>query len=207
MLLFKKVKLFLVPLTIYLNLRNFLRISFVNRKQNHEGTIAIQGLRDPLWLVLLVLVAKSISLKTSINTHVLMVNGMSRAVGDNFSANLRRGFLLSFIFDIPWIITYKLLGVSVVYRSTGKVKLKWKKYHKQAEHYWNKLKNTSDIKSFEIDKIKVGDLIIDSFIRFKPSASFNPDDPFVREIIAQSIIDIELAQKYFQNDRYKKIFL
>jgi hypothetical protein len=58
-------------------------------------------------------------------------------------------------------------------------------------------RSQSDNFSLVINDVDYGDLIVDSFIRYAPSASFNPYNPFVRQLIWQLIRDIKKAERYF----------
>ncbi len=44
-----------------------------------------------------------------------------------------------------------------------------------------------DLADYRLDNIKIGDLIIDTYLRFKPSPSLSPKDSFIKEIITRSI--------------------
>ena len=66
---------------------------------------------------------------------------------------------------------------------------------------WRELRRTRNTLSFECDGILVGDLIIDSYLRYRPSERFRVDDPFVRYLLWQSMRDVRRAKAYFSRRR------
>ena len=56
-------------------------------------------------------------------------------------------------------------------------------------------------KSLVIYGIEIADLVIDSYLRFRPSARFNVNDPFVETIIRQALRDGQKALKYFDKTK------
>ncbi|OYU44795.1 MAG: hypothetical protein CFE44_11020 [Burkholderiales bacterium PBB4] len=54
-----------------------------------------------------------------------------------------------------------------------------------------------DAHTLLIDGIEVADLLVDSYLRFRPSPEFDVTDPFVRRLIWQALRDMRQAQDYF----------
>jgi hypothetical protein len=52
-----------------------------------------------------------------------------------------------------------------------------------------------------IDDVVCGDLVIDSFLRYRPAPSFDPNDPLVWRLLWQLLRDIHRARHYFGEHR------
>ena len=53
-------------------------------------------------------------------------------------------------------------------------------------------------KSLIVDNIEIADLVIDTYLRFRPSPFFDVDDPFVLAIIRQALRDLDKSREYFE---------
>src|SRR6185312_4374582 len=62
---------------------------------------------------------------------------------------------------------------------------------------WHQLQHQGEACSLQIDGIEVADLVVDSYLRFKPSPAFEVADPFVRHLLWQALRDVRQAQAYF----------
>ncbi len=62
---------------------------------------------------------------------------------------------------------------------------------------WRRLRQQGDALSLKIDGIEVADLLVDSYLRFKPAPQFDVGNPFVRRLVWQALRDVRQAQAYF----------
>jgi len=62
---------------------------------------------------------------------------------------------------------------------------------------WRGLRSADDLASLNVRGIPIGDLIIDSYIRFKPSPMIRLDDPYLAVVMRQALRDVEKAFHYF----------
>jgi len=70
-----------------------------------------------------------------------------------------------------------------------------------AYRLWHSLNNADDLAQLTVRDIWVGDLIIDSYIRFKPSATLNLTDVYLLVVIRQALKDLEKAFFYFRKTK------
>jgi hypothetical protein len=66
---------------------------------------------------------------------------------------------------------------------------------------WRSQRGKSDGFSAVIDGVPVTDLVIDSYLRFRPSPRFDAADPFVLTLIHQAHRDVRRARRYFERQR------
>ena len=66
---------------------------------------------------------------------------------------------------------------------------------------WRAQRGKTDGFAAVIDGVPVTDLVIDSYLRFRPSPRFDAADPFVLTLIRQAHRDVRRARRYFQRRR------
>jgi len=100
-----------------------------------------------------------------------------------------------------WQILYKLIGVQIIfdlenYKIVDKELLK-----KKANRIFKKIKKKSDIFNIKLDNINIGDLVYDSYIRFRSQPTVNIKDNFLKEIIYKSILTFKMLDSI--NSKFK----
>jgi len=118
------------------------------------------------------------------------------------SLSLRRFFWNSIaqnlMSDWKWRRLYRAFADRTAYCAAGWV-APWTalRLWGAAFRLWRSLKNADDLAGLTIRDIWVGDLIIDSYIRFKPTPALNLADAYLWIVIRQCLKDLEKAFAYF----------
>ena len=78
----------------------------------------------------------------------------------------------------------------------------------EAIFLWKKFKRTI-IKSYSLKyrQIEIGDLVVDTYLRFRPSHKFIISDLFVLKIIWQAIRDVKKSERYFAKEKPDVYFI
>jgi hypothetical protein len=63
--------------------------------------------------------------------------------------------------------------------------------------YWKKIKSKEDVINLEINQVPIGDLVADSFLRFKPAIAIDVSDAYLWFVIWQACRDLRRAKAYF----------
>jgi hypothetical protein len=173
-----------------------------NTNQNDLITynIAIESVRDPLFYSLFSMIVVELRKKISVNSHLLFVTSINAAVGNGWKQKILRSKIINSIKNLQWQrASIPILGDHVAYKSQSfAYPLKDLKDWLLAKKIWkDQQKKEINFSSFKIQGILVGDLIIDSYLRFKPSPEFKICDPFVKKIIWQTLRDIRHAKDFF----------
>lgn len=66
---------------------------------------------------------------------------------------------------------------------------------------WQGLKIEDDLVQLKVKEIWIGDLVIDSYIRFKPAPAPILHDPYLLVVIRQALKDIDNATRYFRHNK------
>lgn len=169
-----------------------------------KAVLAVQLLTDKFFYLLFGLIAKKIKEVNSIRVEGLVVGSVNATIGVGLKAELLRLPWLTHLRTAPWIRAYGDLLDGVAYRcATWDAPWQMWKDWRRATKLQAALAEQPIPRKFKIDGVEVADLIIDSYLRFKPSPEFEVNDKFVRRLIWQAIQDIRKAKKYFEKNKPK----
>jgi hypothetical protein len=88
------------------------------------------------------------------------------------------------------------------YRSTGwSTPLQAWRRHQHARQLWKALRSNDDLAALEYGGIRIGDLVIDTYLRFRPCVSINLADRYLLMVIASGLKDVDIAFAYFRRAR------
>lgn len=125
-----------------------------------------------------------------------------RSLRQGSSLSFRRFFWNSLgqnlISDWKWRRLYRAFSDRTAYCAAGWI-APWTalRLWVAAFRLWRSLEDADGVAQLTIRGVWVGDLIIDSYIRFKPAAEFRLKDLYLLAVIRQSLKDIEQAFGYF----------
>jgi hypothetical protein len=141
--------------------------------------------------------------------HSLYVDQLiSRSFCYGSAVRLRRFIIArlhyNFLTDWTWIRLYRTYCERIAYRSTGFLSpIKAVQIWHQAWMIWRALRSKDDLAALTVRGVAVGDLIIDSYLRFRPTPSINLKDAYLLVVIRQALKDVEKAFDYFGKQKPK----
>lgn len=173
--------------------------------QEHHGTIAFQSVPDKFYFLIFGAIVAHLKQRLSdLRAELVVVRSVSGGVGSGRYAELKRAAPISWLHSRGWVHAYSGLVNDVAYRcSTWAHPLKDLADWKRSRALWTELQsqNPSGTYSLQVDGIEVADLVVSSYLRFKPSPEFDVADPFVRRLVWQALRDVRQANAYFGNKR------
>lgn len=167
-----------------------------------DGVLAIQSVADKFYFLLFGAIRENLRLRLHGSAELVVVRSINGAVGTGWLAEIKRGQLISWLWTNPWIRAYGPIIDNVAYRCAS-----WTNPFKdladwfRSKALWHQLQVQGEAYSLKIDGIEVVDLVIDSFLRFKPAPVFDVSDPFVRRLVWQVLRDVRQAHAYFGRAR------
>lgn len=185
----------------------FSRIEVNSRNEKkREYTIAIEGTTNRVYAGMCGLLINGIK-NDDLNIDLLWIESFNSAVGDNINAKLYRSTFFHWITFRQWYRLYRFFVNRIAYRSYRFLNpcIELVNYLK-ARKIFKGIEIDEDFKHYKIDGIVVGDLIIDSYLRFKPSCEFVSNDPFLQKLVRQTLRDLYKAKKYFTNTNPRLYF-
>ena len=123
-------------------------------------------------------------------------------VNNSFQRAGKTGFLKrNRFFERKWTKLYTSLGGIVAFSHLFYKNRINPQYVLQAEALFQGLKSKADVLAIEIDQIRVGDLVYDTYLRYKPAATVNIEDPFLKEIIILAFHIVSAAKDYLSTSK------
>lgn len=168
------------------------------------GVLSIQSVPDKLYFLLFGLLHQQLKLHANVSAELVVVRAVSGATGTGWLAALKRWSVLAWWWSRQWERAYGLGIGGIAYRSAALFQpvddlRDWFK----SKPLWMAFKSQTDDFSLEVNGIEIGDLVVDSYLRFKPSPRFDPHNKFVRRIIWQALRDVRQAKGYFNKVKPK----
>jgi hypothetical protein len=167
-----------------------------------EGTggelLSIQSVPDKFYFLLFGAICACLGARVAVRTELVIVRAVSGAVGTGLRAELKRSAPVAWLLTSRWVRAYGDLIAGVAYRCAT-----WTHPFRDLMDWfrsgplWRQLQQQREALSLKIDGIEVADLLVDSYLRFKPSPEFDVKDPFVRRLVWQALRDVRQAQGYF----------
>lgn len=138
----------------------------------------------------------------ALRADLVVVRAISGAVGTGWLAEVKRSPPVAWLATQPWLRAYGGLFDGAAYRcANAGAPLQRLRDWLRANRLWQQLQAAPEPVSLVIDGIEVGDLLVDSYLRFRPSPEFDVRDPFVRRLIWQTLKDVRRARAYFGHDK------
>jgi hypothetical protein len=163
-----------------------------------SGVIAVQSVPDKLYFLLFGAVRAHLAAYIRGPAELVVVRAVSGAIGTGPLAEAKRSAVFAWLLGSQWTRAYGPLVDGVAYRCAT-----WAHPFRDVADWlrslklWKQLQHHGADISLQIDGIEVGDLLIDSYLRFKPSPEFDVSDPFVRRLVWQALRDVRQAHGYF----------
>lgn len=160
--------------------------------------LSFQSVPDKFYFLLFGAIRARLDARATVRTELVIVRAVSGAVGAGWRAELKRSAPVAWLWSSRWVRAYGDLIDGVAYRcATWAHPLRDLMDWIRSGSLWRQLQQQGTALSLEIDGIEVGDLLVDSYLRFKPSPDFDVTDPFVRRLVWQALRDVRQAQAYF----------
>ncbi len=165
---------------------------------DQTSLLTFQSVSDKFYFLLFGAIRARLSAVTPIRTELVVVRAVSGAVGAGWLAELKRSALVAWLWTSQWVRAYGPMVDSVGYRCSTWAHpvldlMDWFR----ARVLWRQLQRQPGHVRLQIRGIEVGDLIVDSYLRFRPAPKFDISDIFVRRLIWQALRDVRNAQSFF----------
>lgn len=169
---------------------------------NHSGdqtdVILVQTVERFCYYALFGLIVKSMRKHKAIHVEQFVLS----SIQENESTSLKQFLKLRFVGKArtkKWIKLYSAFCNKVGYKSAGfSTPVKDMVDFILAWRCWVKIKSKKDLVGLRIKGVLVGDLINDTYMRFKPAPTVNLKKKYLIIIIWQAYRDVRRATKYFE---------
>ncbi len=160
--------------------------------------VVVEGVQDPIFFGLFASILSDLRKIQPINAQILQTRSINGAIGVGFRAKLLRSSIITYIANKKWEkISLGIIGfvgcrsISIFQdflNTEDKIK---------AADLWKTMKSLNRPEFLYLDGIQIGDLVIDSYLRYRPSPSFRVEDAFVLKILIQVVRDVRRNSNFF----------
>jgi hypothetical protein len=189
--------------------RVFLR-SIVPPSPHTGGTgtvVLVEAVEDHYYLALLAHVVAGLAAERTIETQQLVSRSLRPGSTRSVLQAVKSLCFYNAFTDWKWIRLYAAFCGRVAYRSASPLMSRsCLDDFLEARRIWSKLESMESLLSLKISEIAVGDLIYDTYLRFKPAATVDLKSRYLRIVIWQALRDLRAARAYMSAAK-PKIFL
>jgi hypothetical protein len=180
----------------------YLQARTARERATTSATLALQCVPDLTFMVAMAEQARHLARQHGARIDLVVVRSVSGAVGLGVLASLKRSAPLTWLRMRQWRNMLGPLAPRVAYHSRSWARplgdlcdlvLAWRAWRRAAA-------STGPFR-MRIDGIEVGDLVVDSCLRFQPSPRFEARRAFVCALVWQAHRDVRRAQAYFRRHR------
>lgn len=164
--------------------------------------VAVQCVEDPMYFAVFAALLEQFAALGGARAELVVVRAVNAAVGDGRMARLLRSRPIGRLVSAQWVRAFAPLARRVAYRSLAFAgpATEWRDA-RDARRLWQEACARPGDFRLEIDAVPVGDLVIDSYLRFRPSPRFDAGDPFTGVLVRQAVRDVREARRYFRRRR------
>lgn len=172
------------------------------RTNGRGARVLIQGVEDPYYLGVFGKIANALRARADVEVDLYVPASLNVAIGADWRSFALRTFPLRRLKTDPWVRLYAPLVDRVGYRSATLGHPIGDDLDAIASaRIWRSLGDVETLGAVTIDGVLVGDLVIDSYLRFRPSPRVVLDDPFLLYVLWQAHRDVRRARAYFRAAR------
>jgi len=174
-----------------------------NRANNKPtATLALQSVCDRFYFLLFGAIRARLGERVSLRADLVMTQSVNGAIGTGPLAEIKRSAPAAWLRCSQWVRAYGPWIDRIAYRCASWTTpvtdiLAWF----QSKRLWQILRAQTGEFSLKLSGIEIADLLIDSYLRFKPAPAFAVNDLFVRRLIWQALRDERRARAYFERVR------
>ena len=164
-----------------------------------RDVVLMQCVADAYFFSLFAELSAALKQRASFEMSLFALRSVDGAIGRGWRQSLRRCFPVSGLTTRQWLNMYDGISCEVGYRSVswGHPWLDLQAWVK-AQRAWRGLRTLADLESITVDGMACGDLIIDTYLRFRPAETPVLEDPFLAGVIWQAYRDVARSRLYFR---------
>ncbi len=190
-------------------IESIFRAAYVRKKKSfcaNAPLIVFQCVEYPFYLCLFGEIIWALRNRTSVRAEMIVLRSLSSSANSSglrqiFHAILRWASANA-LSDRKWTSLYGAYANGIAYRSASLTN-PWRELRIwiEAHRLWKKSQTAEELASTIVQGVRIGDLVIDSYLRFRPSPALNVKDPYLRKVFRQALRDLYKATTYFKRRR------
>jgi hypothetical protein len=179
----------------------------VPHKDDSAPVVLVEAVEDHYYLALFACVVARLAIEQPVRAQQFLPRSLRPGSSRSLYHALKSLCFYNVLTDRKWIRLYATFCGSIAYRSTSRLVSRNSIGDLiAARRIWKGLESKDGLLALTIDGIKVGDLIYDTYLRFKPAATVELRSRYLWIVIWQTLRDLRAARSYMFGTR-PSIFL
>jgi hypothetical protein len=180
--------------------RRFRQKTSLHGTKRDAPIVLVQCSQDYFYFGLFAEIVAAMRKTGPVEVHQYTLRSLRGGSSLSFRIFLWNMLSINFFSDWKWQRLYSAFANRVAYRVAAwlppwiEIRLWWK-----AWQLWRKFKTVDELVTLNVRGIMIGDLIIDSYIRFKPSPALAISDTYLLVIIREALKTLEHSFRYFSS--------
>ncbi len=166
-------------------------------KAQTEAVVLVQSVEDTCYFGLFGQLVTSLREHRPIRAEQYVLRSLREGEGKSFFTFVVSRQLFNPLHNFKWTRLYSSFCDGVAYRNTSFHPIDDAIDAFRAWKCWRNLSDTDSLVSLQIDGLVVGDLINDSFLRYRPAPQVDLKDRYLPVLIWQTLRNIRRAKDYF----------
>jgi len=164
--------------------------------------VTVQCVEDAYYLGLFTHLCRALNRHMPTAFELLVPRSFNAIVGAHWKQFVVRVFPINRLYADQWVRAYGSISDRVAYRSAsfrhpiGDIVDSWRSWR-----ICRSLRGVEALERLDIGGVECGDLIIDSYLRFRPSPRVRLGDAFLVYLVWQAHRDVRRARRYFGSVR------
>lgn len=173
----------------------------------NSKTITIQCVEDFYFFSIFCALTSELKIKNNVSFEQYIVRSLSVGSSQSTAKWLKSCLLSNRLTDKKWISLYSLFCNKVAFRTTGLLgDLFDLKLLLVSVKIWRNISSKKDLLELSWQGVSIGDLVYDSFLRFKPAPTTDTNDLYMLAIIWRSLRTFSSAKRYFSTKKPSAYF-
>lgn len=161
--------------------------------------ILFSGVRDHVYGSLFAILAQDLQAKHNVTAGFICTDSLNLTIGYRPINHVLRIRWIGMFFSRLWKQLYGGMELGCLYDACDPRHRYQSWMLKDRDELWRAFQQVKEHHSaVEYRGVEIWDLVVDTYLRFKPSASFDSGDPFVGALILQTVLDVHHLQAIFE---------
>ena len=166
-------------------------------KTESKHTILVQCSEDYYYFSLFAEIAKQLERNHNFVTEQLVLRSLRPDSSLSLTYFIKSRLVFNRFTDNRWVKLYSSFCDKIAFRSDAAFKLSDIPLFHKAYKIWRSIESKEDLVKLNIDGIHVGDLINDSYLRYKPAPTVDIKNSYLLIVIWQCLRTLSQSQVYF----------
>lgn len=170
-----------------------------------KANILVQVVPDDCYFGLMYGLAKDAQKISGISVDLLVTRGINASIGRSITAALKRLNTLNYLYMKNWVKPFLNANTKVHWASQVSQLTKLQKSQRayQLWSQWKKNSNNNNRYRVIYRDIRIDDLVIDTYLRYRGMSRFNINDIFVFILLRDALCQIEKLEALISKSDYK----